>query len=85
MAGFIKKRKRRTKSKKFRTVLDAKTIGQFKKARIKKKLSQGELAKLVGTKQSAISRFESGRYNPSIKFLGKVADSLGKSIIIRIK
>ena len=86
MAGFIRKKKRgkRTASKSG-AVLDARVIEQFKKARERKNLSQGELAKLVGTKQSAISRFESGRYNPSVEFLVKVADSLGKRIIIRLK
>ncbi|MBU1954181.1 helix-turn-helix transcriptional regulator [Patescibacteria group bacterium] len=44
--------------------------------RLEKGLSQSELAKKVGTKQSAISRLESGNYNPSIGFLGKVAKAL---------
>ena len=37
------------------------------------------------TQKSNISRFESGRYNPSLDFLIKVADSLGKQIQIRIR
>jgi DNA-binding XRE family transcriptional regulator len=41
-------------------------------------LSQKELAELVGTKQSAISRLEGGNYNPSIEFLSKIARALGK-------
>lgn len=41
-------------------------------------LSQKELAELVGTKQSAISRLENGNYNPSIEFLSKIANALGK-------
>jgi len=39
----------------------------------------------VGTKKSNISRFESGKYNPSLDFLIKVAGSLGKQVQIRIK
>lgn len=45
--------------------------------RTQKKLSQSELAKKIGTKQSAISRFESGSYHPTMSFLYKVADALG--------
>lgn len=32
-------------------------------------LTQTELAKRMGTKQENISRFESGTYNPTLKFL----------------
>lgn len=48
-------------------------------------MTQEVLAERVGTKKSNISRFESGRYNPSLDFLIKVADSLGKQIQIRIR
>ncbi len=50
--------------------------------RIEKGLTQMQLAELVGTKQSAISRLENGSYNPSIEFLSKVAHALGKEIHI---
>ncbi|MBU1152291.1 helix-turn-helix domain-containing protein [Patescibacteria group bacterium] len=50
--------------------------------RIEKGLSQSELAKKVGTKQSAISRLESGQYNPSIKLLDKVAKALRLRLIV---
>lgn len=45
--------------------------------RMKKKITQTELAKRMGTKQSAIARFESGNYNPSLKFAYRLADALG--------
>ncbi len=48
-------------------------------------LSQQELANMVGTKQSSISRLESGDYNPSIEFLNKVANALGKKVRIMIQ
>lgn len=52
--------------------------------RIEKGMTQGELAKKVGTKQSAIARLESGRYNPSLVFLNKVARGLNTKIKIEI-
>ena len=55
---------------------------QFIKARIQKNLTQKQLAELSGTRQSAIARLESGNYNPSVKFLQKVADVLGKKISV---
>lgn len=50
--------------------------------RIRKKMSQQDLARKIGTKQSAISRLESGTANPSIKFLQKVAEALGARLSI---
>ena len=50
--------------------------------RIEKKLSQRELAEKVGTKQSAISRLESGNANPSLHFLQKIAAALGTRLTI---
>lgn len=45
-------------------------------ARIKQRLTQAQLADRIGTKQSVISRVESGRANPSLQFLKKVAAGL---------
>lgn len=50
--------------------------------RLAKKMSQAELARRVGTKQSAISRLESGGSNPSFKFLQKVAKALDAKLHI---
>lgn len=52
--------------------------------RLEKGLTQADLAKKVGTKQSAISRLESGNYNPSIHFLEKVAKALSLNLVIRM-
>ena len=54
------------------------------KRRLERGLSQGELAEQIGTKQSSISRFESGTYNPTIDFLQKVAEGLGSRLKISI-
>ena len=48
-------------------------------------VTQEELAKRVGTKQSNISRFESGNYNPSLEFIQKLAQGLGKELHITLK
>lgn len=45
--------------------------------------SQEALAEKIGTKQSAISRFESGEYNPTLNFIYKIADVLNTTIEIR--
>lgn len=54
-------------------------------ARIKKGLTQAELAKKIGTKQSAIARLESGNANPSILFLRKITAAMGRELVIEIK
>jgi ribosome-binding protein aMBF1 (putative translation factor) len=52
--------------------------------RLKEGLSQAELAKKIGTKQSAISRFESGSYNPTLVFLNKLAEGLNVKLKITL-
>lgn len=49
---------------------------QILKLRKKKKISQAQLAKKVGTKQSNIARIEAGQQNLSIDTLGKIAEAL---------
>lgn len=60
-------------------------IEQIIAARKEQNITQAELAKRVGTQKSNISRLESGNYNPSLDFLSKVAESLGKSLRVQIK
>lgn len=54
------------------------------KGRLQKKLTQQELARKIGTKQSAISRLESGTYNPTIAFLFKIADALNMKLKVSV-
>ena len=54
-------------------------------ARIEKRMTQAELAERADTKQSNISRFESGNYNPSVEFLQKIAGALGKRLEITLR
>ncbi len=60
-------------------------ISQIIEARKARNMTQAELAKLVGTQKSNISRLEGGNYNPSLDFLIKVASSLGKELKIRLQ
>lgn len=53
------------------------------RARIEKGLTQEGLAKRIGTKQSVISRLESGRANPSVAFLKKLAQALNSHLEIK--
>lgn len=60
-------------------------ISQIIETRKAQNMTQAELAKLVGTQKSNISRLESGNYNPSLDFLIRVANSLGKNIKIQLQ
>lgn len=50
--------------------------------RLKQGFTQAELAKKIGTKQSAISRLERGTYNPTLAFLRKTAEALDTNLHI---
>jgi ribosome-binding protein aMBF1 (putative translation factor) len=46
--------------------------------------SQTQLAELVGTKQPAIARLESGRVTPRIDLLQKIAKALNSRLVIQL-
>jgi ribosome-binding protein aMBF1 (putative translation factor) len=52
-------------------------------AREQKKLTQRKLADKIGVAQSALARFESGRVNPRLDFIGKLASGLGLKLIVK--
>ena len=52
-------------------ILDAMIV-----ARAKRGMTQAKLAKKLGTKQSAIARLESGRGNPTLAFVQRLANVL---------
>lgn len=60
-------------------------ISALIEARIKKGYTQEALARKLKTKQSAVARIESGRVNPSIGLLQKIAEALGKKLVIQFK
>jgi len=54
------------------------------KKRIEKGITQKELAQRIGSKQSSVSRLESGVYNPSFLFLKKIASALDTKLKISL-
>ena len=52
---------------------------KLREARLKKKLSQGDVARILGVHRSYISGLERGRRNPSLLTVHKVAKALGIS------
>lgn len=58
-------------------------IRQILALRRKKNLTQEQLAKLTGAKQSSIARIESGRHNPSLRILEKIAEALDTELDVR--
>ena len=80
--------KREMKNPEFRNAYDAlepefQIAKQVIKARIYRKLTQTQLAKRIGTKQPVISRLEGMDSMPTITLLKKVAESLGKKLVIK--
>ena len=52
------------------------------RARSEAKLTQAELARLLGTTQSAIARLEGGRVSPSINTLRRYAEAAGTKLFV---
>ena len=52
---------------------------KLRSVRLKKKLSQGDIARILGVHRSYISGLERGRRNPSLVTVHKVAKALGVS------
>jgi predicted transcriptional regulator len=87
-ADFLRQQLRNPKVRKEYDALE----GEFALAkeiielRIRKKLTQKQLAQQIGTSQPAIARIESGSYqNVSLSFLRRVADALGAVPEIHLK
>lgn len=53
--------------------------------RIHRGMTQKKLAEKVGTKQSAIARFESGNSNPTLLFVKKLSDALDLKLTVHGK
>ena len=53
-------------------------------ARKSQNLTQKELSKLTGIRQSNLSRIENGKCTPTLEMLQKIAAGLGKRVVIQI-
>ena len=59
-------------------------IRQIIKRRMESDMTQVDLAKKMRSDQAIISRLESGNYNPSIKFLKRLAHALGTKLKVSL-
>ncbi|PIU03367.1 transcriptional regulator [Candidatus Shapirobacteria bacterium CG08_land_8_20_14_0_20_39_18] len=54
-------------------------------ARIKKKMTQAEIAKKAGTKQPVISRLEGAQGSPSLSLIKRIAQALDVRLVFRLE
>lgn len=59
-------------------------ISELIAARLKQRITQKQLAEKIGTKQSVISRLESGNANSSLAFLEKIASVIGYKLSVHL-
>lgn len=90
MTSFAEYKKHKLEQAEFRAEYEAlnpiyEVIRQTIAERTLQQLTQKDLAERAGMKQSNISRFESGNYNPSVEFLQKMAHALGKELVIQFR
>ena len=57
---------------------------QIARLRLQRGLTQSQLAEIVGTRQSSITRLENGNSVPSLSFLERIATALDARIELRI-
>ncbi|MCL2343802.1 MAG: helix-turn-helix domain-containing protein [Firmicutes bacterium] len=60
-------------------------IAQLIDARNEQGLTQEALAARTGIQRSNISRLESGNYNPSLEFLSRIAQGLGRELHVEFR
>lgn len=90
MDDFEKLKKRLMKNPAFRkeyeaTRLEREIARAVIRARIERKMTQAQLAKKLGTRQSVISRLESMNTTPSLTFLKRLAQALNITLQVQFK
>ncbi|NLK72108.1 MAG: helix-turn-helix transcriptional regulator [Clostridiales bacterium] len=55
-------------------------VTKIKEYRVKKDITQGELAEAVGVRRETITHLENGKYNPSLKLAFDIAKVLDASV-----
>ncbi|MGZ5934779.1 MAG: helix-turn-helix domain-containing protein [Rhizomicrobium sp.] len=89
MRSFDAWKRRMLKNPEFKKEYDAleeefALINELLGARARAKLTQAQVARRMGTSQSAVARMESGRTPPSISSLIKYAHATGSKVEIRL-
>lgn len=59
-------------------------IGSYVKCRKDKKLTQDNLAQLSGISRPNITRFESGKYNPSLEMMVRIAAAMDMELQVSL-
>ena len=72
-------------SKKIKNDLGLQIGNEIERNRISHKLTQTELANLIGTKQSGISRLEKGTLLPSLRTLRNIANALDMYVECKLR
>ncbi len=62
-----------------------KLIEQLIRYRKSKKITQADISDNTGIQRPNISRLESGKYNPTLDMIVRVADSIGLEVEINLK
>ncbi len=62
----------------------AQVIGNYVKCRKDKKLTQDNLAQLSGISRPNITRFESGKYNPSLEMMVRIAAAMDMELQVSL-
>lgn len=88
MRSFDAFKKKMLKDPAFKKAYDAleeefALIGELLKARTRAKLTQAQVARRMGTSQSAVARLESGQ-SPSLASLRKYAKATGSKVEIKL-
>ena len=60
-------------------------IEQLIRYRKSKKITQADISEITGIQRPNISRLESGKYNPTLDMIVRVADSIGLEVEITLK
>ena len=55
-------------------------MNRIKELRVEKKITQSQLAKILGVNQTAVGKYERGDLEPNIQILNNLADFFGVSI-----
>ena len=59
-------------------------LQNMKNTRKKMGITQSQLSSLTGIEQGAISKIETGKFNPSLLMLKRISDALGKELVIKL-